>query len=168
MYLACISQADQISYLIERLAIERPRCSGSRDRDLGVTSPDEKQPRAPLLRAGADASSLASSPLSPLWRRARARKAAGGDADDASPPRTSPLSTLRFSLSPLTKRATKPINPSAKQRLAPGQPGAWREELRVQRHTLRADRLRAAEVVAKAGTQGQVESLALPRRRFRA
>ena len=164
MYLACISQADQISYLIERLAIERPRCSGSRDRDLGVTSPEEKQPCAPLLHAGADASS----PLSPLWRRARARKVAGEDADDGSPPRTSPLSTLRFSLSPLTKRPTKPINPSTKQRLSPGQPGAWREELREQRHTLRADRLRAAKVVAKAGTQGQVESLALPRHRFRA
>ena len=105
LYLPCTIQAAQISSLVERLAIERPVCSGSRDRDLGVTSadgtpPPMKPPRTPvlphmLLPGGADAPS----PLSPLWRHPRAREVAGGRAG-ASSARTPAPSPLRFPLSP--------------------------------------------------------------------
>ena len=110
-------QAAQISSLVKQLAIERPVCSGSRDRDLGVTSadgtpPPMKPPRAPvlphmLLPGGADAPS----PLSPLWRHPRAREVAGGraGASSARPPAPSPLRfPLSPDLSPLTTRATIP------------------------------------------------------------
>ena len=182
---------------------------GCRDRDLGVTSLDERPPRAPVIPAGPDAASPPSPralppsprllPLSPFWRRARAREAAGGDSSASSTsPRASPLSSLRFSelfsLSPFAKRpAGDPADSSKlstsppKQRLARGEPGAWQEELREERHARRADRGSAkagtkagttagthkagthvAKAGTKAGTQGQEGSLALPRRRFSA